>query len=77
MKTVEFPAKTRNGMIIIPKKYQKLFSRPVRVVLKVYESGKRQSRSRMFKNEELDNFFDQYNYNMNGFKFDREEANER
>lgn len=77
MKTVEFPAKVKDGMIVIPKKYQKLLSRPVQVVLKVYDSGKRESVSKKKKNDEIDLFFDQFNYDLKKFKFNREEANER
>ncbi len=77
MKTVEFPAKTRDGMIIIPKKYQKHFSRPVKVILKIYESNKKQVRGKASKNGDIDNFFNQFRYDMSNFKFNREEANER
>lgn len=75
MKAIEFTTASHNGVIKIPQDYKDWFSQTVRVILlrdsdaEIPEQG--------VDTTELRKFFDQFNADLTGYHFDREEANAR
>jgi hypothetical protein len=68
MQAVEFESHVENGVITIPHKYRDSVADKVRVILLNSESPKIDKKSKKIYSLGID---------MAGFKFDREEANER
>jgi hypothetical protein len=66
---VEFETKPENGFIKIPDDHINLNSKNVKVILICNEQTD--------ENDDIDNFFNNYAIDLNSFKFNREEANER
>jgi hypothetical protein len=77
MKTIKFSAKTKDGIIFIPKKYQKKIINPVNVILRFNGKAKKIKDTKKRKNSFIDIFFNQYHIDLSNYKFDRNEANER
>ena len=67
MQAVEFSATVENGVIPIPRQYKKSVTDKVRVIV-LSETGKEKPKKKKIYSIGL---------NMKGFKFCREEANER
>jgi hypothetical protein len=77
MKSIKFSAKTKNGVIVIPKKYQQRITSPVEVTLHYKEiAAKAKARKNIRKNE-IDTFFNNFRIDLSGFRFNRDEANQR
>ncbi|WP_417915035.1 hypothetical protein [Candidatus Electronema sp. JM] len=68
MGTIAFEAIAMNGAIAIPEQYRPLFAETVRVLVHVEPLHVSERRNTLFK---------AMNIRTKGFKFDREEANER
>ena len=73
MQVIEFEAKYYDGLINIPDTYKDWYNNTVRVVLL------REPKPLPQENDstELKRFFDQFNADLTGYRFNREEANER
>ncbi len=71
VQTFEFKIKPHNGMIKLPPKFQQWDDRQIRVILLIEEIG---STIQTQKNHYA---FDAVSLNTKGFRFNREEANER
>jgi hypothetical protein len=76
MQAIEFKAKSYNGLITIPSTYRDWYNNTVKVVL-LRESQESQPRRQQADSTELQRFFDQFNADLTGYRFNREEANER
>ncbi|OQA20369.1 MAG: hypothetical protein BWY64_00203 [bacterium ADurb.Bin363] len=68
--SVEFNTKPENGFIKIPEEYNKLNLKNLKVIL-IIDDEKNEEK------DEIDKFFENYNFDLSSFKFNREEANER
>ena len=77
MKTIKFSAKSKDGIIVIPKKYQKKIINPLKVILQYNEKNNRDNKSRNQKKSAIEDFFNKYQLDQSKYKFDRNEANER
>jgi len=73
MQVIEFKAKSYNGLINIPDTYKDWYNNTVRVVLLREPKPLPQETD----STELKRFFDQFNADLTGYRFNREEANER
>jgi len=73
MQVIEFKAKSYDGLINIPDTYKDWYNNTVRVVLLREPKPLPQETD----NTELKRFFDQFNADLTGYRFNREEANER
>jgi uncharacterized protein YhjY with autotransporter beta-barrel domain len=71
---IEFKTKSYNGMMTIPNIYKDWYDNTVSVVL-LRESQESQPRRQQAYSTER--FFDQFNADLTGYRFNREEANER
>ena len=71
MQTVEFESKSYNGIIEIPVIHKEWYDRPVKVILLTETKLKDTDKS------ELIRFFDRFNADLTGYRFNRDEANER
>ncbi len=71
MQTVEFESKSYNGIIQIPVIHKEWYDRPVKVILLTETKLKDTDKS------ELIRFFDRFNADLTGYRFNRDEANER
>jgi len=71
MQAIEFETVSKDGTIKIPDEYKEFISKPLKVILlKTDEPEKTGS-------DKIDEFFDSINIDLSGYKFDRDEANER
>ncbi len=75
MKTIKFSTKTKDGIIVIPKRYLQEIKNPVDVTLHYNDSSKKAPAER--KGKEIDAFFEKYRIDLSGFRFDRDEAGRR
>jgi hypothetical protein len=75
MKVIEFTTASQNGVIRIPQDYKDWFSRSVRVIL--LSETESEIRAQEADKTELRRFFDQFNADLTGYHFDRDEANAR
>jgi hypothetical protein len=75
MKAIEFTTASQNGVIRIPQDYKDWFSRSVRVIL--FSDTESEIRAHEADKTELRRFFDQFNADLTGYHFDRDEANAR
>ncbi len=73
MQVIEFKAKSYDGVINIPDIYKNWYNNTVRVVLLREPTPLSQETDCT----ELKRFFDQFNADLTGYRFNREEANER
>ncbi|MEN8220117.1 MAG: hypothetical protein ABFS56_27960 [Pseudomonadota bacterium] len=73
MQVVEFIAKVQNRQISIPEIYKDWYNNTVRVVLLREPKPLPQETD----STELQRFFDEFNADLTGYRFNREEANER
>jgi hypothetical protein len=71
MQTFEFKVKPQNGMINLPSQFQQWDDKPVRIILLIEEIN---SPVQTQKNRYA---FDAVSLKTKGFRFNREEANER
>lgn len=69
MQAVEFKTKPHNGIIKLPSQFQQWDDRQIRVILLIEEMGSTIQTQRYA--------FDAVSLNTKGFRFNREEANER
>ena len=70
MQTVEFDAIVENGVIPIPQQYRDTFSDNVKVIVRTEEKAHQESIKQKKKIHYI-------GIDMTGYKFNREEANER
>jgi len=77
MKSIKFSTKTRDGIIIIPKKYQGKITNPVEVTLHYNDIAAKSKARRIIKKNEIDSFFNNFRIDLSEFKFNRDEANKR
>jgi len=77
MKSIKFSTKTKDGVIIIPKKYQSKITNPVEVTLHYKDITSKSKVTRIIKKNEIDSFFNNFRIDLSGFKFNRDEANQR
>ncbi len=77
MKSIKFSTKTKDGIIIIPKKYQGKITNPVEVTLHYKDITAKSNVRRITKKNEIDSFFNNFRIDLSGFKFNRDEANQR
>jgi len=75
MQTVEFESRSYNGIIEIPKIHKDWYDRTVKVIL--LTETEPEIRDRDTDKSELMRFFDRFNADLTGYKFNRDEANER
>ncbi len=75
MQAIEFMTATQDGIIKIPPVYKDWFSKSVRVIL--LSDIKAESFNKESDNTKLQRFFDQFNADLTGFEFNREEAHAR
>lgn len=75
MKTIRFSTKAKNGIITIPKKYQKFLSNPVKVTLQV--EAKEKEKHMKSTNTDIDMFFGKFQIDLRNYRFNRDDANER
>jgi hypothetical protein len=75
MKAIEFTTASHDGVINIPQDYQDWFSQTVRVIL--LSNADAESLEQDTDITDLRNFFDQFNADLTGYQFDREEAHAR
>lgn len=75
MQTVEFESKSYNGIIQIPVIHKEWYDRPVKVIL--LTDTKLKNSSKDSDKSELIGFFDRFNADLTGYRFNRDEANER
>ena len=75
MKAIEFTTASHNGVIRIPQDYKDWFSQTVRVIL--LSDSDAEIPEQDADKTELRKFFDQFNADLTGYQFDREEANAR
>ena len=73
MQFIEFTSTSHNGLISIPDSYKDWYNNTVKVVL----LREPEPLSQKNENTELKCFFDQFNADLTGYRFNREEANER
>ena len=77
MKKIKFSTKTKDGIIIIPKKYQRKITNPIEVTLQ-YNDINMTTRTGKIKNrQDIDAFFNNFQIDLSHYKFDRDEANQR
>ncbi len=77
MKSIKFSTKAKDGIIIIPKKYQGKITNPVEVTLHYKDITAKSNVRRIIKKNEIDSFFNNFRIDLSGFKFNRDEANQR
>lgn len=77
MKSIKFSTKTKDGIIVIPKKYQHKITNPVEVTLNYKGIAAKAKVRRISKKNEIDSFFNNFRIDLSGFKFNRDEANQR
>jgi uncharacterized protein YcgL (UPF0745 family) len=70
MEAIEFETISKDGMIKIPDQYREFLSKPVKVILLRVDEPEAAS-------ADIDKVFDRINLDLSGYKFDRDEANER
>ena len=75
MKAIEFTTASHDGIINIPQDYKDWFSQTVRVIL--LRDSDADTPQGEADTTELRRFFDQFNADLTGYHFDREEANAR
>ncbi|MBF0376655.1 MAG: hypothetical protein HQK72_04140 [Desulfamplus sp.] len=75
MQTVEFESKSYNGIIEIPVIHKEWYDIPVKVIL--LADTKLKNSSKDTDKSELIRFFDKFNADLKGYRFNRDEANER
>jgi len=73
MQAIEFESKSYKGIIEIPKIYKEWYDRTVKVILLT----ETESEIKDTDKSELIRFFDKFNADLTGYRFDRDEANER
>jgi hypothetical protein len=77
MKSIKFSTKTKNGIIVIPKKYLQKITNPVEVTLNYKEISAKTKSRKVIKKNEIDSFFNNFRIDLSGFRFNRDEANQR
>lgn len=75
MKTIKFSTKTKDGIIVIPRRYLQKIKNPVEVTLHFEDASEKAQAER--KGKEIDVFFKKYRIDLSGFRFDRDEAGRR
>jgi|SaaInl8_200m_RNA_FD_contig_123_13583_length_756_multi_3_in_0_out_2_2 hypothetical protein len=73
MQTIQFESKSYNGIIGIPKDHRDWYDRTLKVIL-LKKNGQV---VRDTDKAEIMRFVDRFNADLTGYKFDRDEANER
>jgi hypothetical protein len=73
MQSIEFKTKSSGGMIPIPETQKDWYDTPMTVILL------RETKPQPFnpETETLTHFFEPFNADLTGYRFNREEANER
>jgi hypothetical protein len=75
MQSIEFKSNTRNGIVKLPEIYRDWFDKTVKVILvREPETGHIVKNA---GNQDLKEFFYRFEVDMNDWRFDRDEANER
>ncbi len=77
MKSIKFSTKAKDGIIVIPKKYQRRITNPVEVTLHYKDLTTKSKTRKITKQNEIDSFFNTFRIDLSGFKFNRDEANQR
>ena len=77
MKSIKFSTKTKDGIIVIPKKYQQKITNPVEVTLNYKEISAKAKVRKIIKKNESDAFFNSFRIDLSRFKFNRDEASQR
>ncbi len=77
MKSIKFSTKAKDGIIIIPKKYQSKITNPVEVTLHYKDITAKSNVRRIIKKNEIDSFFNNFRIDLSGFTFNRDAANQR
>jgi hypothetical protein len=77
MKSIKFSTKTKDGIIIIPKKYQSKITNHVEVTLCYKDITAKSKVRKIITKNDIDSFFDTFRIDLGGFKFNRDEANQR
>ncbi|MBF0467544.1 MAG: hypothetical protein HQK61_01440 [Desulfamplus sp.] len=75
MQAVEFESKSYNGIIEIPAIHKEWYDRPVKVIL--LTDNKLKNSSKDTDKSGLIHFFNRFNADLTGYRFNRDEANER
>ena len=73
MQAIEFEADTENGIVRIPETYKNWYNRNIKVIL-LYEAQAKKASDASDK-QELMNFFNRFDADLSGYRFDRDEAN--
>jgi hypothetical protein len=76
MQHIEFESHLENGLIQVPKHYQNWFQKTVKVIL-LATDNKLAKKPQTSINEEVKSFFENIQIDLNGYHFNRDEANER
>ncbi len=77
MQTLEFESRSYNGIIEIPKIHKDWYNRQVKVILLTETESESEIIDKGTDKPELMRFFDRFNADLTGYKFNREEADER
>ncbi len=75
MQTIQFESKSDNGIIEIPKNHRDWYNRRLKVIL--LKEIDQESRDTYTDESELMLFFESFSADLTGYKFNRDEANER
>ncbi len=75
MQAIEFESNSYNGIIEIPEIYKDWYGKTVKVILLTETES--EIRDKDTDKSELMQFFDWFNADLTGYKFNRDEANER
>jgi hypothetical protein len=75
MQAIQFESKSNNGIIEIPKIHRDWYNRTLKVIL--LKEIEQEIRDTYTDESELMDFFDRFNTDLTGYKFNRDEANER
>ncbi len=75
MQAIEFESKSYNGIIQIPIIHKEWYDKTLKVIL--FKESEPEIRSKDTDKSELMYFFDRFNADLTGYKFNRDEANER
>ncbi|MEZ4526756.1 MAG: hypothetical protein R2941_12620 [Desulfobacterales bacterium] len=75
MQAIEFESKSYNGIIQIPIIHKEWYDKTLKVIL--FKESEPEIISKDTDKSELMYFFDRFNADLTGYKFNRDEANER
>ena len=73
MQAIEFEANAENGIVRIPETYKNWYNRSIRVIL--LRETQTKAASDASHKQELMNFFNRFDADLSGYRFDRDEAN--